>query len=89
MNFATSPSQKRTIADGNCGPRAVLNQILENKTNLMFKPGQHHELRHWVVQMTQLFVVSGQIDWPYDDYLVENWAEKWKNLVFLLTISCF
>ena len=72
LKFQTSPTQRRTIGDGNCGPRALLNQILENKLGLAFKHDQHSELRHWVVQMTKLFVMSGQISWPFEE-TVDQW----------------
>ena len=77
LKFRRSPTQIRTIGDGNCGPRSALDQILHNNSKIKFKPDDFHGLRCWVIQMVQCLIISGQMCWQYgDSFTYENWAKK-------------
>ena len=41
LGFQKSPSQLRTIGDGDCGPRSVLDQLMNGRTKVNFKDDKH------------------------------------------------
>ena len=77
-----NPSQLRTIGDGDCGPRSVLDQLMNGRTKVNFKDDDFLGVKCWVVRMMELQIMAGQIHWPYDDEQAmsyENWAERMKR----------
>jgi hypothetical protein len=94
LSMIRSPSQFRTLRDGNCMMHAILDQLLYQDDLKKFAK-DHKELRAKLISMLDFFVnyAPNRMEWPFARMSTEDWAsrmsqdEEWGDDVLLSLAS--
>ena len=76
LGFKSSPTQSNTIADGNCGVRALCDQLNIFSDDPMFGQGEHDLARRYTVNQAKQLVKQGIIDPAHFEPDVPKWCSK-------------